>query len=104
MSPTHSPRARRRAPAVLAAAALAATPLLAATPAAAAVEVVVRATEPLVHVEDGRTARVTVAVEITGGAALTDAVRVSWRTGRGTATAGRDYAAASGTLTFPAGA
>lgn len=42
-------------------------------------------------------------VALTLGSASTTPVTVAWRTGTGTATAGSDYRAASGSVTFPAG-
>lgn len=54
---------------------------------------------PVVTVNDGGTARVT----LTLSAAATSAVTVGWSTGAGTAKAGSDYTAGSGTVTFPAG-
>jgi beta-glucosidase len=101
------PRARR-ASALLAAAALAVTPLLLSAPSTQAApageyaEVVVR-TSPVVLVEDGDTATVTVTVRAADSAPLAERVSVSWRTGSGTATVDADYAAGSGTLTFAAG-
>ncbi len=73
----------------------------AATPSgstAAATPPTVSATS-VVTVDDGGTARVTVTLT----AAAPSAVTVGWSTGTGTAMAGRDYTARSGTLTFPAG-
>nr|BFF19415.1 hypothetical protein GCM10025730_29360 [Promicromonospora thailandica] len=58
---------------------------------------------PVVLVEDGDTARVTVTVETADGGALTAPVAVRWRTGSGTATADADYAAGAGTVEFAPG-
>lgn len=109
--PAQHPRARstalRAATALLAVTALAVTPLLVPTPvsgaasAAANAEVVVSA-GPVVFVEDGDTATVTVTVQA-DGAVLAEPVSVDWRTGSGTATADADYEAGSGTLEFAAG-
>lgn len=101
------PRARR-VPALLAAAALVLTSLLApvsttrATPAPADTEIVVSA-GPVVFVDDGDTANVTLTVRTADDAALARPVSVDWSTGVGTATASVDYEAGSGTLGFPAG-
>jgi beta-glucosidase len=100
------PRARR-IPALVAAAALAVPALLAPTAtvptaAAAAAEIVVSA-GPVVFVDDGDTATVTLTVQTADDTALAEPVKVDWRTGSGTATADADYAASSGTLAFAAG-
>ncbi|WP_454850785.1 glycoside hydrolase family 3 N-terminal domain-containing protein [Promicromonospora soli] len=105
------PRARR-APALLAATALAASVLVTESAAqaiptaqaasAANAEVVVGA-EPLVLVEDGATATVTLSVQAADGGTLAEPVAVDWRTGSGTATADADYDAGSGTVEFAAG-
>ncbi|GAB2464067.1 hypothetical protein GCM10027063_01750 [Promicromonospora xylanilytica] len=109
--PVQHPRVRRF-PAVLAAAALAVTPLLLSAPATRAAaadphgdpnaEVAVSA-DPVVLVEDGDTATVTVTVRTAEGAPLMAPVSVDWHTGSGSATVDADYAAGSGTLTFAAG-
>ncbi|WP_461012393.1 glycoside hydrolase family 3 N-terminal domain-containing protein [Streptomyces capparidis] len=54
-------------------------------------------------VAEGGTAKVRLSVATTGGTPLKEPVTVRWATGEGTAQAGRDYTAASGMLTFPAG-
>jgi len=56
----------------------------------------------VVTVADGGTARLT--VTLTSRPAGAAPVTVAWRTGRGSATAGKDYRPVSGTVTFPAGA
>lgn len=94
-----------RASALLAATALAASVLVPASAAQAAspgAEVVVSA-EPVVLVEDGDTAAVTVTVEAADGGVLTEPVTVGWRTGSGTTTVDADYDARSGTVEFAAG-
>jgi beta-glucosidase len=53
--------------------------------------------------DEGSTVRVEVTVNTRSGARLADQVAVRYATGAGTATAGVDYTAAAGTLTFPAG-
>lgn len=97
----------RTVPALLAATALAVTPLLGPVPApraasAASAEVVVSG-GPVVFVEDGDTATVTVTVRAVDSDVLTEPVTVGWRTGSGTATADTDYEAGSGTFEFAAG-
>ncbi|MER6571387.1 glycoside hydrolase family 3 N-terminal domain-containing protein [Streptomyces sp. NPDC001093] len=54
-------------------------------------------------VEQGGTAAVKVTLATTGDRPVDDPVTVTYATGGGTATAGRDYTPAEGTLTFPAG-
>ncbi|MFH8338196.1 glycoside hydrolase family 3 protein [Streptomyces sp. AM6-12] len=54
-------------------------------------------------VTGGGTARVRVTLATTGAKPVDDPVTVTYATGGGTATAGRDYTPVSGTLTFPAG-
>ncbi|MDQ1681353.1 MAG: beta-glucosidase [Frankiaceae bacterium] len=95
-------RPRRRAAGLAAAAALAllagvlpSSSSLAATPPTGPT---VSAT-PVVLVNDGAVATITVTLDT----AVTGDVTVTWATGAGTATAGTDYAAANGTLTFAAG-
>ena len=99
------PRARRTS-ALLAATALAVSVLVptsaAAGTTAADTEAIVSA-EPVVFVEDGDTAAVTVSVEAADGGALAGPVTVRWRTGSGTATADADYEAGAGTVEFAAG-
>ena len=101
------PRARSLL-AFLAAAALAVTPLLLSAPTTQAAptgpgaDVVVGA-RPVVLVEDGDNAAVTVTVQVADNAVLAEPVRVRWRTASGTATVDADYVAGSGTLTFAAG-
>ncbi|MDR7383024.1 glycoside hydrolase family 3 N-terminal domain-containing protein [Promicromonospora iranensis] len=102
-----NPRART-VPALLAATALAVTPLLGPTPAPRATSAVANAEVavsggPVVLVEDGDTATVTVTVRAADSTVLTEPVSVDWRTGSGTATVDADYEAGSGTLRFPAG-
>ena len=94
----------RRSPALLAAAALAASVLVptAAQAAPTDTEVIVRA-EPVVLVEDGDTAAVTLSVETADGGVLAEPVTVTWRTGSGTATVDADYHAGSGAVEFAAG-
>ncbi|MGW3175607.1 glycoside hydrolase family 3 N-terminal domain-containing protein [Streptomyces sp. NPDC001153] len=54
-------------------------------------------------VEQGGTAAVKVTLATTGDRPVDDPVTVTYATGGGTATAGRDYTPTEGTLTFPAG-
>ncbi|MEV7688756.1 carbohydrate binding domain-containing protein [Streptomyces bungoensis] len=54
-------------------------------------------------VRAGGTAQVKVTLATTGDKPVEEPVTVAYTTGGGTATAGRDYTPASGTLTFPAG-
>lgn len=54
-------------------------------------------------VKEGGTASVEVTVATTGSAPIDDPVTVAYETAGGTAEAGKDYKAVSGTLTFPAG-
>ncbi|MER6083560.1 glycoside hydrolase family 3 N-terminal domain-containing protein [Streptomyces sp. NPDC001833] len=54
-------------------------------------------------VKEGGTATVKVTVATTGSAPIDDPVTVAYTTAGGTAEAGKDYQAVSGTLTFPAG-
>ncbi|MGW1623247.1 glycoside hydrolase family 3 protein [Streptomyces sp. NPDC002172] len=54
-------------------------------------------------VKEGGTATVKVTVATTGSAPIDDPVTVAYETTGGTAEAGKDYQAVSGTLTFPAG-
>ncbi|QHC31531.1 glycoside hydrolase family 3 protein [Streptomyces sp. HF10] len=54
-------------------------------------------------VTEGGTAKVRVTLATTGARPVDDPVTVTYATGAGTATAGRDYTPVSGTLTFPAG-
>lgn len=54
-------------------------------------------------VDEGGTAEVNVFVATTGGTPLDEPVTVDYATDGGTATAGEDFTAASGTVTFPAG-
>ncbi|MEU2926557.1 glycoside hydrolase family 3 N-terminal domain-containing protein [Streptomyces sp. NPDC007251] len=58
---------------------------------------------PVYPVKAGGTARVQVTLATTGDRPVDDPVTVSYSTGGGTATAGRDYTPVEGTLTFPAG-
>jgi beta-glucosidase len=101
---TQRPRART-APTLLAVTALAVSvlvPTSAAAGTAANTEIVVSA-EPVVFVEDGDTAAVTVSVQAAEGGTLPEPVTVSWRTGSGTATADADYEAGAGIVEFAAG-
>ena len=66
-------------------------------------DVTVRATQSVTLVDEGAEATVAVRLTVEGGTALADAVTVDYETAAGTATAGADFAATSGTLTFPAG-
>ncbi|HWJ85329.1 MAG TPA: carbohydrate binding domain-containing protein, partial [Cellulomonas sp.] len=72
------------------------------TPRAAA-RVTVSTTQDVYLVDAGGTATVEVAVSAPGGAALETPVSVAYSLEGGTAVAGTDFTAASGTLTFPAG-
>lgn len=72
------------------------------TPAAAG-SVSVAPTHDVTLVDAGSTATVELALRTTTGDPTTEPVEVSWSTGGGTAVAGTDYVASSGTLTFPAG-
>ncbi|MFF5142428.1 glycoside hydrolase family 3 N-terminal domain-containing protein [Streptomyces sp. NPDC013157] len=54
-------------------------------------------------VKEGSTATVKVTVATTGSAPIDDPVTVAYTTTGGTAEAGKDYKAVSGTVTFPAG-
>ncbi|WP_369370630.1 glycoside hydrolase family 3 N-terminal domain-containing protein [Promicromonospora sp. Populi] len=106
-SAAQHPRSRRVS-VVLATAGLSTTLLLApvpATPAPAAdgAEIAVTAS-PVVFVEDGDTATVTITLQVADDTALTEPVSVRWSTGSGTATADADYVAGSGTVEFAAGA
>jgi beta-glucosidase len=58
---------------------------------------------PVYPVKAGGTARVQVTLATTGDRPVDDPVTVTYSTGGGTATAGRDYTPVEGTLTFPAG-
>ena len=108
-APTHDlPRrgAARRRTAGLAVAALLvpAVPALVAAEAAAAPGDVTVATDRGVYVaREGDLVRIGLTATVEGGGALAAPVTVHWATGAGTATAGRDYAAASGDVTFAAG-
>jgi beta-glucosidase len=82
------------AAAALIAAVLPSTTSVAATPTGPTVSAT-----PVVLVDPGGTATITVTLD----SAVTADVSVSWATGTGTATAGTDYAATSGTLTFASG-
>jgi beta-glucosidase len=79
--------------------------LLPAAPAAAAESrtVTVAADKLVYPAAEGSRVPVGVTLSTSDGAPLTEAVTVRWTTGAGTATAGADYTAASGALTFPAG-
>lgn len=100
----HLPHRSHRAPALLAVTALAASVLVpsaaALTPAETAAVV---SAEPVVLVDDGDTAAVTVSVRTADGGALAEPVTVRWRTGSGTATVDADYDAGSGAVEFAAG-
>ena len=56
-----------------------------------------------VSVTEGNSGTITATFPVTLSAAATSAVTVTYATANGTATAGSDYAATGGTLTFPAG-
>ncbi|MGW7823742.1 glycoside hydrolase family 3 protein [Streptomyces puniciscabiei] len=58
---------------------------------------------PVYPVGQGGTAEVRVTLATTGDRPVDEPVTVTYRTEGGTATAGRDYTPAEGTLTFPAG-
>jgi beta-glucosidase len=70
---------------------------------AATGDVTIRTSQGIYQADEGRTVRIGVSATVDGGAALATAVTVDWATGTGTATAGSDYRAASGKLTFAAG-
>ncbi|MFG2054472.1 glycoside hydrolase family 3 N-terminal domain-containing protein [Micromonospora sp. NPDC048930] len=91
--------------ATLAGAGLLAVSLFPAPPAAAAdTQTVTVATDRLVYpATQGSRVPVDVILSTSDGRPLARPVTVRWSTGAGTATAGVDYTAASGTLTFPAG-
>ncbi|WP_193609800.1 glycoside hydrolase family 3 N-terminal domain-containing protein [Nocardioides lijunqiniae] len=72
------------------------------TPATAGT-VAVAATQDVTLVDAGDTAAVTLRLTTTTGEPLASPVEVAWSTGAGSAVAGTDYQAASGTATFPAG-
>jgi beta-glucosidase len=59
---------------------------------------------PVYPVKEGETATLRVVLTTTSGKPLEEPVTVSYATGEGTATAGKDYAATSGKVTFAAGA
>ena len=61
------------------------------------------ATPAVSLVDPGEIANLDVALTTTDGEPTTAPVEVTWATGAGTAVAGTDYEAASGTLAFPAG-
>ncbi|MGR6320683.1 glycoside hydrolase family 3 protein [Micromonospora soli] len=96
---------RSRRNAVLVGAGALAVSLLPAPPAAAAdSQMVTVTTDRAVYpAAEGSHVPVTVAVTTSDGRPLATATTVRYATGAGTATAGADYAAASGELTFPAG-
>jgi beta-glucosidase len=60
-------------------------------------------TQDVTLVDDGDTATVELALTTTTGEPTTEPVEVDWATGSGTAVAGTDFTAGSGTLTFPTG-
>jgi beta-glucosidase len=98
------PPLRRRHVAVAAAGVLVAAMLPAQGAAAAGGQTVtVAATQKVQSVDEGGRATVAVSVTTSDGRPLAAAGLVRYATGAGTATAGADYSAASGTLTFPAG-
>jgi beta-glucosidase len=66
-------------------------------------DVTVAADHGVYQVDEGQTARIGLTASVAGGGTLGAAVTVEWQTGTGSATAGSDYAAASGKVTFPAG-
>jgi beta-glucosidase len=72
------------------------------TPASAA-SVTVDSTQDVWLVDAGQSAEVALAVTTAGDEPLASDVSVDWATADGTAVAGTDYDAASGTVTFPAG-
>ncbi|WP_433310352.1 glycoside hydrolase family 3 N-terminal domain-containing protein [Micromonospora chersina] len=92
-------------PVTLAAAGALVVALLPALPAAAADPrtVTVTAGRSVYAAVEGSRVPVDLAVSTSDGRPLAAPVTVRWATGAGTATPGVDYAAASGTLTFPAG-
>ena len=109
-APPHPRRHRPRPPGLVAAAAVAALAVAGlpaaatAAPAAAAGSVAtVRAASPVALTTEGRSADLRLVLSTPTGAALAAPVTVRYATGAGTATAGADYTATSGTLTFPAG-
>jgi beta-glucosidase len=58
---------------------------------------------PVALTAEGQSADVSLVLSTPSGAPLATPVTVSYATGKGTATAGADYTAGSGTVTFPAG-
>jgi beta-glucosidase len=78
--------------------------LLPAQSASAATQTVTVATDRAVYtVAEGSRVQVTVSLTTSDGQALDSAKTIDYATGRGTATPGSDYTAATGPLTFPAG-
>lgn len=60
-------------------------------------------TQDVTLVDGGQTATVELALTTTSGEPTAETVEVDWATAAGTALAGTDFTAGSGTLTFPAG-
>ncbi|HEU4422725.1 MAG TPA: glycoside hydrolase family 3 N-terminal domain-containing protein [Pilimelia sp.] len=101
------PRAWKRPTrtAIVAVGALTATLLPAQAGWAAEAQIVTVSTDRTAYLAaEGTKARVAVSVTTSDGQALAAPVTVRYATGSGTATAGSDYTAASGSLTFRAGA
>ncbi|HEX8094157.1 MAG TPA: glycoside hydrolase family 3 N-terminal domain-containing protein [Jatrophihabitans sp.] len=103
--PSHPPRRARPATGTLSAVAALAlcASLLSATASAspAGASAITVGADAVVTVGQGTTA--TVSVELAGTGALSKPVEVRWRTRQGSAVAGRDFRAGSGTVVFPAG-
>lgn len=104
-SAARSPRGTRPGAVAMSAALLAPAVLLGSPPAAQGAErdVVVSAATPVTFVADGGAAQVGVRLDVADGGPLARPVRVTWATGRGTATLGEDFDASSGEVVFPAG-
>ena len=95
---------RRRYVVVLATGALTASLLPAQAASAADPQTATVAAGQAVHlVDEGRKATVALTLTTSDGQPLAATAALSYATGTGTATAGKDYRVASGTLTFPAG-
>jgi beta-glucosidase len=77
--------------------------LVAGDAAAAAGDVTISTDRAVYQAREGDRVRIGLTATVEGGGALAADVTVHWATGTGTATAGSDYAAASGDVTFRAG-